>query len=80
MTKELFIREIHEDYRVKDSTTFADSHVSYLKKMTKAPVQLEDDGEPVLRRIKVKSISDVEMINDEGQWLFSCTAKIKVFD
>lgn len=80
MTKELFIREIHEDYRVKDSTTFADSHVKYLKKMTKAPVQLEDESEAVVRRIKVKSITDVNLIHDEGQWLFSCTAKIKVFD
>lgn len=80
MTKELFIREIHEDYRVKDSNTFADSHVKYLKKMTKAPVQLEDESEAVVRRIKVKSITDVNLIHDEGQWLFSCTAKIKVFD
>lgn len=80
MTKELFIREIHEDYRIKDKETFADSHVNYLKKMTKAPVQLEGEEASTVRRIKVKSIDDVKFIQDEGQWLFSCTAKIKVFD
>jgi hypothetical protein len=78
MTKNLFIREIHQDYRVKDSKTFAKEHVKRIKELTHAPIDL--DGEVTQRRIKVQKISKIEFIQEDDTWLFSCDAKVKLYN
>lgn len=78
MDKQLYIREIHEDYRVKDPNTFIKSHVAHIKKMQHAPIE-DEEGNTEVKRVKVKSISNEKFVQDEGQWLFSCDMKVKVF-
>lgn len=82
MDYNLFVREFHEDYRVKDSETFARDHARNIKKMTFAPVQLEGEKHAINRRVKVKSITDklMEWDKEEKKWAFSCSVKVKVFD
>jgi hypothetical protein len=82
MDKQFEINEWYKDFKVKDSTTFAKDRAKELKVMTKVPVQLEGEANPIQRRVKVKSIDNptLEWDEDHKEWFFNCICKVKVFD
>jgi len=82
MDKQFEINEWYADFKVKDSETFAEDRAKELKKITKAPVQLDNESTSVQRRVKVKSIKNptLEWDEDHNEWFFNCICKVKVFD
>ena len=82
MEKLLHIRQLHNDYQVKNPKTFAKEHCKEIKKLKQTDVQLDGEDYPLFRKVKVKQITNTifEWSDEYDKWMFSCDVVVNVIE